>query len=73
MPDPDFDPRTAALRHAAMVQTKDIRNHGTAIASALIYVGDQIGATNDYLSAVVNLLEQLDVSVNNGLVAIAED
>jgi hypothetical protein len=48
-----------------------------AIACGLVYVGDQLAAINEqlatgHLTGIINLLETLDVSVSNGLNAIAE-
>jgi len=60
-----FNPRMAALHHAALIEDDTQRNHATAIACALIYVGDQLGN-------VCSHLEQLDVTVHNQLHEIAE-
>ena len=82
MPNQDFNPRAAALHHAAAVgEDTAARNHATAVACGLIYVGDQIGALTalfseqnigNNLSGVVGLLEQLDKTVNDRLIELTE-
>lgn len=79
--EPHFDPRRAALNHAGMASESanrpgavdhTLQVHGqqaNAIACGLVYIGDVL---ENRLSAIENLLEQLDVTVNNALVAIAE-
>ena len=80
MPDPDFNPRSAALNHAARVSDDDLRNHSNALACGLIYVGDQLAALNtegtlfdNRLNTIGSTLETLDVSITNGLTAIADE
>lgn len=70
----DFNPRQAALNHAGMAIDGDL---ASAIACGLVYVGDQLAVLIEELregnlSGVANLLEQLDITVNNGLVAIEQ-
>lgn len=78
MPDEDFNPRSAALNHAAAIaEDPNHRNHAAAIACGLIYVGDQLKALNETmstgtLSGIANLLEVLDTTVNNRLIELAE-
>ena len=62
MPEEMLDPRGLALERAE--RSGDGRT--SAIAYALLYVGDQLGN-------VVDLLAQLDVTVNNGLLAIENE
>ena len=59
MTDEYFDPRAVALNHA---QGAD---HADPVALAMVYVGDQLGT-------IINLLEQLDVTINNTLIGVAE-
>jgi hypothetical protein len=63
--DPAFIPRVAALHHAARVKDEDLRNAATAIACGLIAVAE----SGD---SVAGLLEALDVTLNNQLIAVAE-
>jgi hypothetical protein len=74
-----FDPRAAALNHGGAARAirntsgaTDLSDFASAIACGLVYVGDQLAVTNNHLSAVVGLLEQLDATVNNRLVDLTE-
>jgi hypothetical protein len=62
---PSFNPRMAALHHAAMIKDADLRNAATAIACGLLAVAE----SGDN---VVSMLETLDTTVHNQLIAIAE-
>jgi hypothetical protein len=55
----DRDFREQALTHVANTQSEEAK----AVTYALLYVGD-------LLTGVINLLEQIDVTVNNALVSI---
>ncbi len=75
MGDEQFNPRRAALKHAGLCKDHDAAE---AIACGLVYVGDQLRAansereiTNNHLSAIVDLLEQLDRHLNDHLIEIA--
>ena len=80
-----FDPRQAARNHAGMSQMKigdeskskpgpsfviDATDAASAVACGLIYIGDVL---ENRLSAIENLLEQLDATVANGLTEIAKE
>ena len=84
----DFNPRQAALNHAGAARVRvfdrgqtspdparraDLSEFASAIACGLVYVGDQLGVANGYLSGIANLLETLDASVSTGLAAIAAE
>lgn len=79
-----FDPRRAALYHAGRAKAPttlnpDLSDLASGIACGLIYVGDQLKAaneqreaTNGYLSAIANLLNEIDKTVNDRLIDVAE-
>jgi hypothetical protein len=57
----------------------EVSDFASAIACGLVYVGDQLAALNtegsvfdNRLSAIVSLLEKLDVTVNDRLLEIGE-
>jgi hypothetical protein len=79
--DPSFNPRMAALNHAAMIKGEDLRNEATASACGLIYVGDQLFAltehlqtlnVSNHLSNITALLEMLDKTVNDRLIELTD-
>jgi hypothetical protein len=63
--DAAFNPRMAALHHAAMIKDPDLRNAATAVACGLIAVAE----SGDN---AVSLLEQIDVTIHNQLHEVVE-
>ena len=70
--DSSFDPRKAALNHAGRAHTEDRAESTSAVACGLVYVGDQLATANNHLGAIVGLLEQIDITIHNNLIDVAE-
>ena len=74
-----IDASTERGDNDSVLVTVGLTDLASSIACGLVYVGDQLAAaneqrevTNNHLSAIANLLQTLDATVNDRLLGIEE-